>query len=208
MRANYFLAKWPISRKFRGLKRHIPLILHQFVSSISGLGLNIVSWTYKYSALVLPTISDLFLIIPKKEINSVSLQNFHGSSDLGCCGVLQGVANALKRLRDSWMKGVMKEVYCYCFRGGIMLLGKPLSLRLAGLVCSDLPMTPFFLNSGDKASSLCWDAAQCVVVFETVDLPERRTSCWPLSGTQRWVPQASALLLDILGSMATSCVDS
>lgn len=121
-------------------------------------------------------------------------------------GVLQGVANALKRLQDSWMKGVMKEVYCYCFRGGIMLLGKPLSLRLAGLVCSALPMTPFFLNSGDKASSLCWDAAQCVVVFRTVHLPERR-SCWPLSGTQRWVPQASGLFLGILGSMHTSCVD-
>lgn len=70
-------------------------------------------------------------------------------------GVAGCVVNALKRLWDSWMKGVMKEVYCYCFRGGIMLVGKPLSLRLAGLVCSDLPMTPFFPNSGDKASSLC-----------------------------------------------------
>lgn len=69
--------------------------------------------------------------------------------------MLQGVVNALKKLQDSWMKGVMKEVYCYCFRGGIMLLGKPLSLRLAGLVCSDLPMTPFFPNLGDKATSLC-----------------------------------------------------
>lgn len=94
-------------------------------------------------------------------------------------GVLQGVVNALKRLRDSWMKGVMKEVYC-CFRGGIILLGKPLSLRLAGLVCSDLPMTLFFPNSGDKASSLCWDAAQCVVAFGTACLPDRRASqCYP-----------------------------
>lgn len=104
-------------------------------------------------------------------------------------GVLQGVVNALKSLWDSWMKGVMKEVYCCCFRWGIILLGKPLSLRLVGLVCSDLPMTPFFPNSGDKASSLCWDAAQCFVAFGTVHLPGRRASCWPLSGPQRWVLQ-------------------
>lgn len=43
MRADSFLAKLPISRKFKGVKRHIPLILHQFVSSIPSLGLNIVS---------------------------------------------------------------------------------------------------------------------------------------------------------------------
>jgi len=117
-------------------------------------------------------------------------------------GVAGRVVNALKRLWDSWMKGVMKEVYCYCFRGGIMLLGKPLSLRLAGLVCSDLPMTPFFPNSSDKASSLCWDAAQCVVEFGTVHLPDKRSSFWPLTGTQRWVLQPSDLLLGGLCSMA------
>lgn len=81
LEASSCLAEWPVSRKLKGAKRHMPLNLHQFMSG------PYLAWTCKFSALVLPIISDLFLIVSKKEINSASLQNFHDSFDLGCCRV-------------------------------------------------------------------------------------------------------------------------
>ncbi|OXB84773.1 UNVERIFIED_CONTAM: hypothetical protein H355_015895 [Colinus virginianus] len=58
------------------------------------------------------------------------------------------VVNALKRLWDSWMKGVMKEVYCYCFRGGIMLLVNVLQSQLLTAIVYEMIFTQ--MDSGGR----------------------------------------------------------
>lgn len=125
--ASSCLTKWPISRKFMEVERHVLLNLHQFTSAPD------LTWDWTLSLwnmqifCIGPAHNFWFVFNYTKEGNKLCvLAKF---SWLFWFGVLQGVVNALKRLWDSWMKGVMKEVYCYCFRGGIMLLGKPLSLE-------------------------------------------------------------------------------
>jgi len=82
MGASSFLAKQLISRKFKGVEVHATESTSIYVSSIHVWpgSEHCLFRTRKFSAFVLPIISGLCLIILKKEINSLYLQNFHGSS--------------------------------------------------------------------------------------------------------------------------------